>query len=680
MKKYAFLLFVILISGFSFSQTEEQKKLDFTKKVRDADMLFAQGNYLEAKKTYEAAASINPNDTGVKKQIDLCVANEKKKSSIDEDKEYRKIVNKADEKFKSGDYQGAKDLFLRAVKNKSTDPYPPKMLKQIEDLLNPTPVAKSEPLPDLGQTSEMSIVEAEKALKAAELERKNRQNVKLGQKNEGLSKNEDELSKNRLKEMEAAGINFADVRKHIDSLEVDNKLVKDSLNLKLQSEEHTVISIGDMQQSFQYFKRNAIDNKITTRINTADSLGQGAKQIGKDNDGVFFSKSQNQEDTSAAVVKQMQASRANVETTFNTITYKEEKKNNDNRVSKEEVTELVNETNQSIIDLESELSKKNIKNSNEMVENNLDFSEKGDARDKELYKIAGDNQKFLIKKREQRLQVGDSLATVPSTIRNKTHDSITLMYRKTDYILTNTNDSNRYESNNSVKAITNVVLTEIDDISASQLEQRNKSEGDIVKQKNVHNIIDETSKEKQDLTSKKIVEIEEKQTDGLIAAQAKETSESYNSQDKINSLEAKVLIGLSAEKANTSENKTSLNTLENTIEGGTTIETEQRRVQTLEARTMLENIEKKEVKFDDKAANSIGSLYPEGVTQEQFNKNDENGILLSVVTRRIVVKAGYGQVYTRTQTSDTITYSKNGTPSTEFVWQKETQDAKLKKN
>lgn len=50
MKKYAFLLFVILISGFSFSQTEEQKKLDFTKKVRDADMLFAQGNYLEAKK------------------------------------------------------------------------------------------------------------------------------------------------------------------------------------------------------------------------------------------------------------------------------------------------------------------------------------------------------------------------------------------------------------------------------------------------------------------------------------------------------------------------------------------------------------------------------------------------------------------------------------------------------
>ena len=84
--------------------------------------------------------------------------------------------------------------------------------------------------------------------------------------------------------------------------------------------------------------------------------------------------------------------------------------------------------------------------------------------------------------------------------------------------------------------------------------------------------------------------------------------------------------------------------------------------------------------FDDKAANSIGSLYPEGVTQEQFNKNDDKGSLLAVVTRRIVVKNGYGQIYTRTQTKDFITYSKNGAASTETVWQRETQDAKLKKN
>ena len=54
--------------------------------------------------------------------------------------------------------------------------------------------------------------------------------------------------------------------------------------------------------------------------------------------------------------------------------------------------------------------------------------------------------------------------------------------------------------------------------------------------------------------------------------------------------------------------------------------------------------------------------------------------MIAVVTRRIVVKNGYGQIYTRTQTKDNITYSKNGNPSTEAIWQRETQDAKIKKN
>jgi epidermal growth factor receptor substrate 15 len=74
------------------------------------------------------------------------------------------------------------------------------------------------------------------------------------------------------------------------------------------------------------------------------------------------------------------------------------------------------------------------------------------------------------------------------------------------------------------------------------------------------------------------------------------------------------------------------------------------------------------------------SKYPEGVNQEKFEQVGPDGLLSGVVTRRVVVKEGKADVYVRTQTIDVITYSKNGAPCTELVWQRETQDAKLKRN
>ena len=79
-------------------------------------------------------------------------------------------------------------------------------------------------------------------------------------------------------------------------------------------------------------------------------------------------------------------------------------------------------------------------------------------------------------------------------------------------------------------------------------------------------------------------------------------------------------------------------------------------------------------------ANSLGQDYPEGVSQESFTQSDENGLMKTIITRRIVVIEGQGNVYVRTQTLDAITYTKNGEPTTEYTWQKQTSGPNLVKH
>ncbi|MFN6085745.1 MAG: hypothetical protein ACK476_12580, partial [Fluviicola sp.] len=81
-----------------------------------------------------------------------------------------------------------------------------------------------------------------------------------------------------------------------------------------------------------------------------------------------------------------------------------------------------------------------------------------------------------------------------------------------------------------------------------------------------------------------------------------------------------------------------------------------------------------------KAKNDLGNTYPEGVSEDKFDRYDAEGLLTAVVTRRIVVVEGHGSEYQKIQSLSGITYMKNGEPTSEYVWQKDTTGPKLVKH
>ena len=79
--------------------------------------------------------------------------------------------------------------------------------------------------------------------------------------------------------------------------------------------------------------------------------------------------------------------------------------------------------------------------------------------------------------------------------------------------------------------------------------------------------------------------------------------------------------------------------------------------------------------------NEIGQKFPEGVTEEIYAVNDEDGLLAKYIVRRIVVKNGTGIVYEKVQTHyGGVTYSKDGVGISEYQWTDETGNVTLSRN
>jgi hypothetical protein len=95
---------------------------------------------------------------------------------------------------------------------------------------------------------------------------------------------------------------------------------------------------------------------------------------------------------------------------------------------------------------------------------------------------------------------------------------------------------------------------------------------------------------------------------------------------------------------------------------------------------ILNAIEQKGRNYNVQVGKDLATFYPDGVSQEEITVNDYLGLPQKTLLRRIVVINAIASLYTRSTGNGMVTYLKNGFPTTEYVWQKETQDASLTKN
>ena len=136
----------------------------------------------------------------------------------------------------------------------------------------------------------------------------------------------------------------------------------------------------------------------------------------------------------------------------------------------------------------------------------------------------------------------------------------------------------------------------------------------------------------------------------------------------------------SKQEDQTKENSERVKAATNAIGRGKAVEAELYKEKAIERQKIIDGFENNSRKYDETIANTLGEEFPEGVSQEVFVRNDEDGLPVKVVTRRIVVKDGRGEVYIRTQSKFGFTYTKNGNSITKQSWINGTENATLTKN
>ncbi len=668
-----------IIDDLANASRSEQENLNrFNALIKDADALFAGEAYLDAKAKYEEALAIFGNNVYAIKQTEECERRERLRTAVDEERNYRKIIDKADAEMTSKLYESARDYYNRALTMRPADAYPKKKLDEIDAILNPK-IVGSVNLKPLGEPyPENSIMDGYAALVQADIERKNIKDKKV----------ERRIAKATERE---AALTDAAIEKQKGTTNEIYRITGTIGERYEESDENRQAIVGALRNADDEF---ALNREAAQLAKEAELRGSQEKlDYAIQEGGIDYSQREGvYKDNTAMLHAYSDAMR--IEMTDRNEKYGALNLDSDQKLRVVE-SKIIDDTDagygrqqrndqlveEIVMTADGQLVVRTEKKAdallkgdeiltqqNRMVEQKMEVDAKHAPGNKAQLEgvelVVIDAEKVRSEAAALKL-VDNSGKLVDVSIKITEDYTDREIPRKENAELMKANDDALNEASRgayekeTLKYLSNKNVIESEDKKVIVVVEK----GEEQVASNVKGV--ERLNEKANTTNeaKSLSDDEQRQQARSKVETINANTEDFNfsstkKQEKNTELVKDVNTALDAERTNrgTEKQEKILSTQQN-LDGISSDRPEKIRVK-----------------------NALGAEYPEGVSQESFTQNDENGLMKAIITRRIVVINGEGNVYVRTQTLHGITYTKNDVPTTEHVWNKETMGPHLQKH
>jgi len=668
----------ILAKSGEADKLEEQ----YRDHLKEADYRFEKGEWSKAKESYVAAYNVF-NREYPEKKIAECEGAMKQATSANENRQYDKIIKTADEYLAAKNYDKAKGLYERALTLKPGDEYPKSKLAEIDGILNPQTVVKTQTtLPNYGSPDRSTnAIDVDRMLANAEEQRKFNEQVKAEQQRLNAADAETEDSQIQDEYTYETREDVVDFKEDVAAADLAADEAVEVLVDNVEEMNVEYIEIADQRVTYNENDiqlQNQVVNNINLDIDERDDKADDDREdyeVDVENIQLeIVAESRVQDDGQTDVTYEMKET---VEDYSATRIEDDERKDTDRKNTEVDVedkhVQLINEENASTWDQEDVVLEirevaeieRTERTANEVTQDlpreegeveieteNVELLDAERGRNSDQYDVNMEAKTFVeAEKTEAELQaVGNDIP------RLEMED-----FSEEQYVETSESNSELIMDQDNVLFVTDVMVENqeialVENQVAADENREGYEETVEVIYEDADVFVDNITTDSDNDGFKTVDYLEEK---------AKERRVEDNNADQ----EANLIIDETSDLVE--ENDKTRNG--DADEAADKVEASEDFVESIREIDLTE--------IDEKMKNALGDQFPEGVTEEIYTINDEDGLMVSYIVRRVVVRNGVGNVYEKVQTKfGTTSYTCNGNGISEYDWQDQTEAADLVRN